>query len=181
MLCCLLSCALILSAARLGRGAGENTAEFRAACAIATQAQDIVEEPTPKERGTLAELLKGAEEMKREDIAAALAAVAVIKVTAAKGGVTAERKMPRFWQRRCSTPAPGRQTRRGARSGTRRASRTGMETGRAAHGQRKKSGQQGAVRAQRGLGGQYKHFGRRQGGLEHIECPTAAGHRRRGQ
>ncbi|KAH8610435.1 Trypanosomal VSG domain [Trypanosoma vivax] len=92
MLCCLLSFALILAAARLGRGAGENTAEFRAACAIATQAQDIVEEPTPKAKGTLAKLLEREEEMKREDIAAALAAVAVIKVTAAKGGVTEERK-----------------------------------------------------------------------------------------
>ncbi|KAH8605868.1 hypothetical protein ERJ75_001573000 [Trypanosoma vivax] len=42
--------------------------------------------------GTLAKLLEREEEMKREDIAAALAAVAVIKVTAAKGGVTEERK-----------------------------------------------------------------------------------------
>ncbi|KAH8605943.1 Trypanosomal VSG domain [Trypanosoma vivax] len=92
MLCCLLSFALILSAARLGRGPGENTAEFRAACAIATQAQDIVEEPTPEAKGTLAKLLEREEEMKREDIAAALAAVAVIKVTAAKEGVTEERK-----------------------------------------------------------------------------------------
>ncbi|KAH8610423.1 hypothetical protein ERJ75_001102800 [Trypanosoma vivax] len=92
MLCCLPSFALTLAAERLGRGPGENTAKFRAACAIATQAQDIVEEPTPEARGTLAKLLEREEEMKREDIAAALAAVAVIKVTAAKGGVTEERK-----------------------------------------------------------------------------------------
>ncbi|KAH8610433.1 Trypanosomal VSG domain [Trypanosoma vivax] len=92
MLCCLLSFALILAAARLGRGAGENTAEFRAACAIATQAQDIVEEPTPTAKGALAKLLEAAEEMKREDIAAALAKVAVIEVTDAAGGVTEEEK-----------------------------------------------------------------------------------------
>ncbi|KAH8615980.1 Trypanosomal VSG domain [Trypanosoma vivax] len=92
MLCCLLSFALILAAARLGRGAGENTAEFRAACAIATQAQDIVEEPTPAEQGTLANLLEKDEELKREDIAAALAAVAESRVKEPKEGVTAERK-----------------------------------------------------------------------------------------
>ncbi|KAH8615972.1 Trypanosomal VSG domain [Trypanosoma vivax] len=92
MLCCLLSFALILAAARLGRGAGENTAEFRAACAIATQAQDIVEDTAPKAREALAKLLEAAEGMKREDIAAALAAVAVSTVKAAKGGVAEERK-----------------------------------------------------------------------------------------
>ncbi|KAH8615527.1 Trypanosomal VSG domain [Trypanosoma vivax] len=92
MLCCLLSFALILSAARLGRGAGENTAEFRAACAIATQAQDIVEEPTPEAAGTLAKLLKKDGRLKREAIAAALAAVAVNNVTGDESSVTAERK-----------------------------------------------------------------------------------------
>ncbi|KAH8603628.1 hypothetical protein ERJ75_001802800 [Trypanosoma vivax] len=51
MLCCLPSFALTLAAERLGRGPGENTAKFRAACAIATQAQDIVEEPTPRRGG----------------------------------------------------------------------------------------------------------------------------------
>ncbi|KAH8615956.1 Trypanosomal VSG domain [Trypanosoma vivax] len=92
MLCCLLSFALILAAARLGRGAGENTAEFRAACAIATQAQDIVEEPAPTEQGTLAKLLEKDKELKREDIAAALAAVAESTVKDPKEGVTEERK-----------------------------------------------------------------------------------------
>ncbi|CCD21574.1 hypothetical protein, conserved in T. vivax [Trypanosoma vivax Y486] len=92
MLCCLLSFALILSAARLGRGAGENTAEFRAACAIATQAQDIVEDTTPEAAGTLAKLLEAAEGMKKEDIAAALAAVAVNNVTGDASGVTAEER-----------------------------------------------------------------------------------------
>ncbi|CCD18946.1 variant surface glycoprotein, (VSG), putative [Trypanosoma vivax Y486] len=60
----------------------------------------------------------------------------------------------------------------GARSGTRRASRTGMGTGRAAHGPGKKNGQQGAVRAQRGLGGQYKHFKRKHGKLGNTECTS---------
>ncbi|KAH8614900.1 Trypanosomal VSG domain [Trypanosoma vivax] len=92
MLCCLLSFALILAAARLGRGPGENTAEFRAACAIATQAQDIVEEPTPEAKGTLAKLLEAAEGMKREDIAAALAKVAVTNVTGVASGVTDEER-----------------------------------------------------------------------------------------
>ncbi|CCD19541.1 variant surface glycoprotein, (VSG), putative [Trypanosoma vivax Y486] len=92
MSCCLLSFALILAAARLGRGAGENTAEFRAACAIATQAQDIVEEPAPTEQGTLAKLLEKDKELKREDIAAALAAVAESTVKDPKEGVTEERK-----------------------------------------------------------------------------------------
>ncbi|KAH8614644.1 Trypanosomal VSG domain [Trypanosoma vivax] len=92
MLCCLLSFALILAAARLGRGAGENNAEFRAACAIATQAQDIVEEPTPEAKGTLAKLLEAAEGMKREDIAAALAKVAVTNVTGVASVVTDEER-----------------------------------------------------------------------------------------
>ncbi|KAH8614627.1 Trypanosomal VSG domain [Trypanosoma vivax] len=92
MLCCLLSFALILAAARLGRGAGENNAEFRAACAIATQAQDIVEDTTPEAAGTLAKLLEAAEGMKKEDIAAALAAVAVNNVTGDASGVTAEER-----------------------------------------------------------------------------------------
>ncbi|KAH8603625.1 Trypanosomal VSG domain [Trypanosoma vivax] len=92
MLCCLLSFALILAAARLGRGAGENTAEFRAACAIATQAQDIVEEPTPTEQGTLAKLLEEKKRVRTEKVAAALAAVAVNNVTGSKVGENEERK-----------------------------------------------------------------------------------------
>ncbi|CCD21603.1 variant surface glycoprotein (VSG), putative, (fragment), partial [Trypanosoma vivax Y486] len=92
MLCCLLSFALILAAARLGRGDGENTAEFRAACAIATQAQDIVEEPTPKEQGTLAKLLEESRSVGTEKIAAALAAVAVNNVTRSKVGENEERE-----------------------------------------------------------------------------------------
>ncbi|KAH8614629.1 Trypanosomal VSG domain [Trypanosoma vivax] len=92
MLCCLLSFALILAAARLGRGAGENNAEFRAACAIATQAQDIVEDTTPEAAGTLAKLLEAAEGMKKETIAAALAAVAVNNVTGDASGETAEER-----------------------------------------------------------------------------------------
>ncbi|KAH8615973.1 Trypanosomal VSG domain [Trypanosoma vivax] len=92
MLCCLLSFALILSAARLGRAAGENTAEFRAACAIATQAQDIVEEPAAEAKGTLAKLLEETRSVGQEKIAASLAALAVTGVKAPKEGVTAERK-----------------------------------------------------------------------------------------
>ncbi|KAH8605863.1 Trypanosomal VSG domain [Trypanosoma vivax] len=92
MLCCLLSFALTLAAARLGRGDGENTAEFRAACAIATQAQDIVEEPTPTEQGTLAKLLEEKRSVGTEKIAAALAAVAVNNVTGSKVGENEERE-----------------------------------------------------------------------------------------
>ncbi|KAH8616730.1 Trypanosomal VSG domain [Trypanosoma vivax] len=56
----------------------------------------------------------------------------------------------------------------GARSGTRRASRSGMGTGRAAHGPGKKSGQQGAVRSYKRNGRQYKHFKRKHGKLGEI-------------
>ncbi|KAH8605944.1 Trypanosomal VSG domain [Trypanosoma vivax] len=92
MLCCLLSFALILAAARLGRGDGENTGEFRAACAIATQAQDIVEEPTPTAQGTLAKLLKEKRSVGTEKVAAALAAVAVNNVTGSEVDDNEERK-----------------------------------------------------------------------------------------
>ncbi|KAH8603841.1 Trypanosomal VSG domain [Trypanosoma vivax] len=56
-----------------------------------------------------------------------------------------------------------------------------MGTGRAAHGPGKKNGQQGAVRAQRGLGGQYKHFKRKHGKLGNTECTTRPGARNRGR
>ncbi|CCD18929.1 variant surface glycoprotein (VSG), putative, (fragment), partial [Trypanosoma vivax Y486] len=92
MLCCLLSFALILSAARLGRGAGENTAEFRAACAIATQAQDIVEEPEPEKRGTLQKLLKATQTVGEQKIAAALAAIIADQMKQQGETVPAERK-----------------------------------------------------------------------------------------